>query len=75
MDPLQKIEDYKNLFVYLKKYYKELNQVKYLDERMLIYWIYNDFSLLQRFRTAELKESVLVNSKKLVNNFYGKASL
>ena len=75
MDPLQKIEDYKNLFVYLKKYYKELNQVKYLDERMLIYWIYSDFRLLPRFRTTELKESILVNSKKLVNNFYGKASL
>ena len=75
MDPLQKIVDYKNLFVYLKKYYKELNQVKYLDERMLIYWIYSDFRLLPRFRTTELKESILVNSKKLVNTFQGKASL
>lgn len=63
MDPLQKPEDYKNLFEYIKKYYLELNSVKYLEERMLIYWILDDFKLLPRFREKESKERIVMNCR------------
>ena len=68
MDPYQKPEDYKHLFEYIKKYYKELNNVKYLDERMLVYRILDDFKLLPRFRETEAKDRILLNSKKLLEN-------
>lgn len=66
MDPYQKSEDYKHLFEYIKKYYKELNNIKYLDERMLVYRILDDFKLLPRFRETEAKDRILLNSKKLL---------
>ena len=66
MDPYQKPEDYKHLFEYIKKYYKELNNIKYLDERMLVYRILDDFKLLPRFRETEAKDRILLNSKKLL---------
>ena len=66
MDPYQKPEDYKHLFEYIKKYYKELNNVKHLDERMLVYRILDDFRLLPRFREKENKDRILLNSKKVV---------
>ena len=66
MDPYQKPEDYKHLFEYIKKYYKELNNVKHLDERMLVYRILDDFRLLPRFREKEAKDRILLNSKKLL---------
>ena len=68
MDPYQKPEDYKHLFEYIKKYYKELNNVKHLDERMLVYRILDDFKLLPRFREKEAKDRILLNSKKLLEN-------
>ena len=68
MDPYQKPEDYKHLFEYIKKYYKELNNVKHLDERMLVYRILDDFRLLPRFREKEAKDRILLNSKKLLEN-------
>ena len=68
MDPYQKPEDYKHLFEYIKKYYKELNNIKYLDERMLVYRILDDFKLLPRFREKEAKDRILLNSKKLLEN-------
>ena len=68
MDPYQKPEDYKHLFEYIKKYYKELNNVKHLDERMLVYRILDDFRLLPRFREKEAKDRILLNSKKLLKN-------
>ena len=66
MDPYQKPEDYKHSFEYIKKYYKELNNIKYLDERMLVYRILDDFKLLPRFRETEAKDRILLNSKKLL---------
>ena len=68
MDSYQKPEDYKHLFEYIKKYYKELNNIKYLDERMLVYRILDDFKLLPRFREKEAKDRILLNSKKLLEN-------
>ena len=68
MDPYQKPEDYKHLFEYIKKYYKELNNVKHLDERMLVYRILDDFKLLPRFREKAAKDRILLNSKKLLEN-------
>ena len=68
MNPYQKPEDYKHLFEYIKKYYKELNNVKHLDERMLVYRILDDFKLLPRFREKEAKDRILLNSKKLLEN-------
>lgn len=69
MDPLQKPEDYQNLFLYVKKYYSELNDVKYLEERMIVYWVLDDFKLLPRFRDNEGKERIVMNCKKILNRF------
>lgn len=68
MDPYQKPEDYKHLFEYIKKYYKELNNVKHLDERMLVYRILDDFKLLPRFKEKDAKDRIVLNSKKLLEN-------
>lgn len=69
MDPLQIPEDYQNLFEYIKKYYTELNDVKYLEERMTIYWVLDDFELLPRFRDSEGKERILINCQKILDDF------
>lgn len=69
MDPLQKPKDYQNLFKYVKKYYSELNNIKYLEERMLVYWILEDFKLLPKFRDNNDKEKILVNSQKILDSF------
>lgn len=68
MDSLQMPEDYQNLFEYIKKYYTELNDVKYLEERMTIYWVLNDFELLPRFRSSEGKERILINCQKILDS-------
>lgn len=67
MDSYQKEKDYKYLFEYVKKYYTELNEVKYLNERMVIYSVLNDFELLPRFQSQELKERILSNSRKILD--------
>lgn len=66
MDPFQKPEDYTNIDVYIKKYYEEFSSIKYLDERMIIYRILNDISLLSRFNNDELKQSVISYTKELL---------
>lgn len=66
MDPFQKPKDYANLFKYVLKYYPELNNVKYLNQRMIIYTILNDIKLLPRFKNNELKNHILDNTKKLL---------
>lgn len=68
MDPLQKPEDYQNLFQYILKYYAELREVGFLEERMRIYWILNDFELLPRFRGQEEKERIVMNSKRILQS-------
>lgn len=67
MDPFQKPEDYKNIDTYIKKYYKELSDIEYINERMIIYSILNDMRLLTRFDNNELKESILSFTQKLIN--------
>lgn len=69
MDPLQLPEDYQNLFEYIKRYYTELNDVKYLEERMTVYWVLDDFELLPRFRNNEDKERILINCQKILDSF------
>lgn len=68
-EKFQKREDYINLFTYVKKYYQELNELKYLDFRMLIYEVLNDIQLLCRFNETELKERIIEDSFKIVNYF------
>ena len=65
MDPFQKPEDYKNIDSYIKKYYKEFSDIKYIDERMIIYNILDDMRLLTRFNNNELNESIVHYTKKL----------
>lgn len=67
MDPLQKLEDYKHIVEYIKEYYTELNDIKFLDERMLIYKVKNDISHLERFKLQELKTNIVKNSTSIVN--------
>jgi len=66
MDPYQLPKDYINLFNYIKKYYTELNDIKYLNERMIIYFILNDFELFPEYTNNELKTRILENSKKIL---------
>ena len=65
MDPYQKPDAYKNIWIYIKKYYKELNDIKYLEQRMIIYRIWNDADLLKRYHSKELINGIIDNSKKL----------
>ena len=67
MDPFQKPEDYKNIDTYIKKYYKDFSDIKYIDERMIIYSILDDIRLLTRFDNNQLKEDILNFTKKLIN--------
>lgn len=71
MDPYQKCDDYINIFDYVKKYYSELNDIKYLDLRMVIYEILNYIEYLPRFKDIEAKKRVVELSKELINKFKG----
>ena len=64
---IEKAEDYQNIFNYVKKYYKELENIKYLDLRMLIYTIYEDMKLLDKYQTKELINNIIENTQKLIN--------
>ena len=66
MDSFQKVEDFKNIFNYLIKYYDELSIIKNIDDRMIIYMIVDDMRLFSKSYNSELKDSVLNNSKKLI---------
>lgn len=66
MDPYQKPEDYKNIDIYIKKYYEDFSNIKYIDKRMIIYRVLNDIHLLTRFDNGELKKSVLEYSGRLI---------
>ena len=65
MDPYQKPDAYKNIWIYIKKYYEELNDIKYLEQRMIIYRIWNDADLLKRYHSKELINGIIDNSRKL----------
>jgi hypothetical protein len=66
MDPYQKPEDYKNIDVYIKKYYPRFAKIEYIDERMTIYRILNDLYLLNKYDNKELIESIVNYSKELI---------
>ena len=65
MDPYQKPKDYINIWKYIKKYYKELNDIDYLEQRMIIYRIWNDAELLEKYKSKELIDGIINNSIKL----------
>ena len=64
---IENTEIYQNIFNYIKKYYKELGNIKYLDLRMLIYTIYEDMKLLDKYQTKELINNIIKNTQKLIN--------
>lgn len=66
MDPYQKSEDYKNIDIYIKKYYENFSKIEYIDKRMIIYKVLNDIGLLSRFDKDELKNNVLKYSRELI---------
>lgn len=68
MDPYQKPKDYENIIDYILEYYPELNNVKYLNERMIIYEILNDVRHLPRFRSQELRDRIISNTNKLLES-------
>lgn len=67
MDSYQVPEDYKNIFEYSRRYYSELDDLKYLEERMIIYSIENDIRQFAKFKYLELRDRVVKNSKILLN--------
>lgn len=66
MDSYQKPEDYKNIDIYIKKYYSRFAKIDYIDERMIIYRVLNDLKLLNKYDNKELIESIVEYSKKLI---------
>ena len=59
-----KAEDYKNIIKYIKKYYTELFNVRYLNKRLAIYDIVYNLKLLKRYpHVNELKNSIISRSK------------
>lgn len=64
---IENAEIYQNIFNYIKKYYKELGNIKYLDLRMLIYTVYEDMKLLDKYQTKELINNIIKNTQKLIN--------
>lgn len=66
MDPYQKKEDYKNIWIYIKKYYKELSDIKHLEQRMIIYKIWNDTDHLKKYHDKDLISRIVKNSRKLL---------
>lgn len=68
MDPYQKVEDYKYIIDYIKKYYIELNNIKHLDDRMYIYMTLNDFRHLIKYNNKELVENIVKYSKKIIED-------
>ena len=56
-----------NIDTNIKKYYKEFSDIKFIDERMIIYGILDDIRLLTRFDNNELKENVVNYTRKLLN--------
>lgn len=71
MDPYQKCEDYIHIFNYIKKYYTELNDIKCLDFRMIIYEILDYIRFLPKYKDIEAKERVVKLSNELINKFKG----
>lgn len=67
MDPYQKPEDYKNIRNYIKKHYKKLSDIKYLDERMYIYEILDDIKHLSKYKEKEQIEVIVNNSRKILD--------
>lgn len=65
MDTFQKTHDYKNILNYIKQYYEELNDIKYLEQRMLIYKVWNSIRNLKKYKLQELIDDVVNSSKKL----------
>ena len=66
LDLSQKHQDYQNIVEYIKIFYNELNNIDYLDQRMVIYKILSDIKLLPRFNNNEDKEKEVENYKKLL---------
>ena len=52
-------------FNYIKQYYEELNDIKYLEQRMLIYKVWNSIRNLKKYKLQELIDDVVNSSKKL----------
>ena len=68
MDPYQKPKDYINIWKYIKKYYQELNNINYLEQKMIIYKVWNDAELLEKYKSKELIDGIVNNSNK-INNY------
>lgn len=68
MDPYQKKEDYQKIYKYIKKYYIEFSNVKYIDERMKIYRVLNDIELLVKYNNQDLKENIINYSKEILED-------
>lgn len=66
MDPLQKPKDYKNVFNYVKKYYESLNNIQYLEKRMIIYKILDSSKHLKKYKSKELINDIIINTNKLL---------
>ena len=69
MDPYQKPEDFSHLFDYIKKYYKKLNNIKYLDERMNVYKVHYNAKHLVKYKLPEQVKDIVDSSKLILEKF------
>lgn len=59
-DKLTKIEDYKNLSIYLQRYFPEISNEKYLKQRQLIYSLQDQLNIMSKFpNDLETKKNIL----------------
>ena len=59
-DKLTKIEDYKNISIYIQRYFPEISNEKYLKERQLIYALQDELKILSKFpNDLQTKKKVL----------------
>ena len=67
MDPYQKPVDYQNIWKYIKEYYSELNDIKYLEQRMMIYKIWDSSNHLKKYKLQEQIDDIINYSMKLID--------
>lgn len=62
---MQKREDYRSLYGYLRKYCRSLARAEYPEERMEIYSMEYELELLTEYRDPGLRDSIVNRARRL----------
>lgn len=66
-DPVPDLNDYKEMFEWIKSYYPELNEIKCLEDRLVIYMIQYDMANLRKGIDPSAKDRILANCQKIID--------